>query len=172
MAWTPLDAASEPEHNPDVIEAIETVRIVLRSLNLTYLDPTEVIVDANPDYRAALFRFPHSADPETYIELRQGDGYSYLKSPLGEYHGSIPDGEFAEFLEAVLTGGLTQTRRLRGQAPVAERLQLLARDGRWKELARRVHWLALWRLAVPTSHERFERYSLSFDRLPGVARTD
>ncbi|MGH2946829.1 MAG: hypothetical protein ACRDPC_11310 [Solirubrobacteraceae bacterium] len=159
---------SDDEHNSDVIDAIRAVRRVVRDIRVAYLEPSVVTVDADPEYRAAYFRFPHSADADVCIEVRHGDGYSYLRSPVGEYHGYVNDDEFGDFVAAVLEGGLSRTRRLRGGVPVEERLRLRAREGRVWELRSRLYWRALWRLAIPGLDQQFERHTVSFDQAPSV----
>ena len=174
MAWTALDAlaTSTEEHNPDVIEAIEIVRSVVDAANVAYLNRADVTVDADPDLRAAFFRFPHRAEPQIRVEVRQGDGYTYLKAPLGEYHGYVVDEDFKAFIEGVLSGGLLRVVRVRGGAPVEARLQLRQTSGELKQLSRRVRYLALWRFAVPMLRERRERQSLSYDRMPAIGSAD
>jgi hypothetical protein len=168
--WAPLATlvVSESYHHPDAIEAIEAVRPILETRTLRYLDPAAVVVDANPTLRAAIFRFTHSAEPETVVEIRQGDGYTALLCPLGEYHGYVPEPEFADFVEATLDGRLIQTR---GSTIVGDRLSWTAQDGTTHDLRQGFFRRALARL-LPTSEARLERHSLSFDRLPAVMRID
>jgi hypothetical protein len=102
--WEPLDQVvlSEPAHNPDVIEAVHTVRGVLQRRSLPHLDTNSVLVDARPKLRAAHFRFEHREKPDVIVEIRQGDGYTAWRSPTGKYDGYIRDEDFPRFVEAKL----------------------------------------------------------------------
>ena len=168
--WVPLTtlAVSESEHHPDAIEAIRAVRPIVENHTRRYLNPADIMVDANPELRAAFFRFTHSADPEGILEIRQGDGYTAVVSPLGEYHGYVPEVEFATFVEAILDGRLVQTR---GRAILGERLSWTAPDGTTHDLSPGFIRRALL-LLLPRSKGQLERYSFSFDRLPAVMRVD
>lgn len=120
MTWSKLDAVDVSEaHNPDVIDAISTVCSVRARLNLAYLDPAAVTVDADPGYRAVYFAIPHS-DDGSVVKLRHGDGYTYLLSAMGDYHGGVADEELGAFLTAALTGRLVHTVRLRGGVQVED----------------------------------------------------
>jgi hypothetical protein len=121
MTWRKLDAVEiSDQHNPDVIEAISTVRNVVARLDLAYLDAAAVTVDADPEYRAAYFSIPHSGDGSV-VELRHGDGYTYLRSAMGDYDGYVDDEALGAFLSAALTGRLVHTLRRRGNATVEHR---------------------------------------------------
>jgi hypothetical protein len=102
--WELLDEVvlSEPAHNPDVIEAVQTVRGVLQRCSLPNLDGNSVLVDARPKLRAAHFRFAHREKPDVVVDIRQGDGYTSWRSPVGRYDGYIHDEDFPAFVEAKL----------------------------------------------------------------------
>jgi hypothetical protein len=102
--WQPLDqlSVSAETHNPDVIQAVATVRDVIRSRSLPNLDPHSVLADASPKLRAVYFRFEHRLEPDTVVEIRQGDGYTSLRSPGQKYDGYIPDEEFRAFVDTKL----------------------------------------------------------------------
>lgn len=168
MTWSKLDAVDvSEEHNPDVIDAISTVRSVLARLDLAYLDPAAVTVDADPEYRAVYFSIPHS-DDGSVVELRHGDGYTYLLSTIGDYHGGVDDEELGAFLTAALTGRLVHTVRLRGRVAVEDRWAWQLPDDEWRRLDPAFRWSALWRLAWPPFSDVFDHRALDFNRSPSV----
>ena len=166
--WSSLDAVEVSEqHNPDVIEAIDTVRNVVARLDLEYLDPATVMVDADPDYRAAFFLIPHS-DDGSVVELRHGDSYTYLLSAMGDYHGYVDDENLGDFVAAALSGRLLHTMRRRGGVPVEDRWAWQLKDGERHELRPTFRWSAVWRLAWPMFSDDLEHRALDFDRSPAV----
>lgn len=167
-SWSRLDALEvSDEQNPDVIEAIATVRNVLARLDLAYLDAANIMVDADPEYCAAFFLIPHS-DDGSVVELRHGDGYTYLLTAIGDYHGGVDDEDLGEFVAAALTGRLLHTVRLRGGVPIEDRWAWRPEDGERRELRSTFRWSSVWRLAWPLFSDRYEHRALDFNRSPSV----
>jgi hypothetical protein len=168
MTWMGLDAVDvdDPLLNDDVADAVRAVRDLLATERPTFVEREAVRVDADPDYRAAFFSIPHSQD-EFAIELRHGDGYSYLRSPIGDYDGFIEDEVFGEFMRAALHGRLIRVGRLRGGAEVEHSWRWFASDGTWHRLGRGYAWRSVWRLALPFG-DAFEHVTFDFNRSPPV----
>ncbi len=169
MSWTRLDAldADDPTLNEDVADAVRAVRSLLAADPPLFVDAGAVRVHANPDYRAAFFSIPHSRDAFT-IELRHGDGYTYLRSRIGDYDGYVDDDLFPEFVRAALHGRLIRAARLRGAIEIESTWRFRASDGTQHTLGTNYAWRSIWRRWLPFS-ERSRHVTFNFNRSPPIS---
>lgn len=170
MPWAQLDEVGHADLNPDVEAAIRATRAALRSLDLAYLDAAAVTCDVEHDDRGVYFLIPHREDG-TVVEMRHGDGWTYLRTPFGTCHGSVRDDEFGEYLVAALTGRVVRLSRRRGGVEVSSRWDWCAVDGTRRCLARSVRWSQSWRLLVPVHSQAVASEAVHFGRSPAISAT-